>query len=365
MNKALGLTVILMCLTLGTWAEDLIQTDMGRVSDDLGVLFQSISSDIAPQLLQATLSGDIVGEAAFKGDFPHGTLVLPGIGVGFGNGLGTVLNNDNPSQWQLLDLSQLVQSNVGSGGASDLYNASRQIFPYPALSFGLGFGTVQGIEIIAEGFYWPQSLSNTIVGLLPSNVSGMNPELTATSLLFKVRKVLMHDAGPYPAISIGLDGLYGHFDMGMGLNYSNTISSTESMNISGQVDLDTTVLGTGLEFDISKRLPVITPFGSIGLWYRYATASTGGAAGSPLEINITDSDLGTNESVALANAYTAVDQGLDARVSGGFEIRLWALILHLSAAFDLEKPLLDIQSFSLTGISANGFSVSTGIRWAF
>jgi hypothetical protein len=365
MNKALGLTVILMCLALGTWAEDLIQTDMGRLSDDLGVLFQSISSDIAPQLLQATLSGDIVGEAAFKGDFPHGTLVLPGIGVGFGNGLGTVLNNDTPDKWQLVDLSQLVQNNVGSGGGSDLYNASRQIFPYPALSFGLGFGTVKGIEVLAEGFYWPQSLSNAIVGYLPSNwnVSGMNPEFTATSLLFKVRKVLMYDAGPYPAMSIGLGELYGNFKMGMGLNFSNDFGANETMNISGQMALETTVLGTGLEFDISKRLPVITPFGSFGLWYRYAKASTGSADGSPLLLSITES--GTQESVTFSNTFTSVDQGLDARVSGGFEIRLWALILHLSAAFDLEKPLLDIQSFSLTGISANGFSISTGIRWAF
>jgi hypothetical protein len=364
MNKALGLTIILASLTVGAWA-DLVTTDLNYLNDDLNALFQSIGSNIAPQLLQATLSSDLVGEAAFKGDFPHGTFTVPALGVDFGNGIATVLN-PGARDWEFaVPLPSLVQSALSGSGGQSYYDASRQIFPYPSTAFGLAFGTVQGIEVLADGFYWPQGLTNFIVGLAPPGLSSMNPQFTATSFMVKVRKVLMHDVGPYPAMSLGLGGVYGEVKLGGTINFSEEFSSSPdlNMNIAGTMSVETQVFGTGLEFDISKRLPVITPFANLGLWYRYAEVSMAPDASDPLTLSISS---GTNsDSIPLGSSFSAVDQGIDARVGGGFEIRLWAVILHFSAAFDLEEPLLSINSFTLTGISANEFSLSTGFRYAF
>lgn len=285
----------------------------------------------------------------------------------FGHGIASVLDS-GARDWEftISPLPSLVSSALtGSGSGQSFYDASRQIFPYPSTSFGLAFGTVQGIEVLANGFYWPQSLTKSIVDNI-SGLSSADPQFSATSFIVKVRKVLMHDVGPYPAMSLGLGGVYGDVKLGAGINFSNQISiagTSEDMSIDGHLALETQVFGTGLEFDISKRLPVITPFANLGLWYRYAEVSMAPDASDPLTLSIGNGS--TSDSIPIGASFSAVDQGVDARVGAGLEIRIWAVILHLSAAFDLEEPMLDISSLSLTGISANEFSLSTGIRYAF
>ena len=324
----------------------------------MNALMTSIGTDIAPQLLQATLAGDIVGEAAFAGDFPHGSITFPAIGADFGNGIATVLN-DSSHHWEFVSpMPTLIQNAVGS---SDGYKATRQIFPYPNLSFGVGFGIVKGFEILASGIYIPQALTSPLFGSLSSGstISGVN--FSATSIVVKLRKVLFYDRGGFPAMSLALGGAYGKVDLGASVNLNQNIGGNENLTLVGPASFDTQVYGVGLEFAISKKLPVITPFANVGVWYRHAIVT------SNIDMNTTITDSSTSSSVssAITSSPTATDDGVDARVGGGLEIRIFALILHLSASLDMENPLLNIQSLSLTGISANGLSLSAGLRFAF
>ncbi len=155
MKRALCLTVLLAALSAGAFAQSNLDSVIQPLNGDITALMTSIGSDIAPQLLQATLAGDIVGEAAFAGDFPHGSITLPAIGADFGNGIATVLN-DSSHAWNFVSpMPTLIQNAVGS---SDAYKASHQIFPYPNLSFGVGFGIAQGFELLASGIISPRPL---------------------------------------------------------------------------------------------------------------------------------------------------------------------------------------------------------------
>lgn len=375
MNRALSLTMVLLCLTLGALAAQstggTLDTNLGWLSDDLGTLFSTIGTDIAPQLLQTSLSSDLVGEAAFKGDFPHGSVTFPSIGVGLGNGIATVLN-DPDRVWNFASpLPSIVQTAFGSSGSGqDLYQATRQIFPYPTTSFGIGFGITKGVEVLVNGIYWPQSLTGAIVGLLPSKVASLDPAFSATSVLVKVRKVFLRDSGPYPALSLALGGVYSNANLSATIDLTKLsgspmdISGLGTLNLVGPLSMDTSVFGTGLEFAISKRLPVITPFANVGLWYRRAVVSTSTDLTASIQPTA-DTDPNHAVKKEIVAGSTSVDDGIDARIGAGLEIRIWAMILHLSANLDLEDPLVQIDSFSLTGIAANGLSLSTGIRWSF
>lgn len=366
MNRALSLTIILATFSLGAWGQTPLGEVLSPLNDDIAALLGSIGSDLTPQLLQTTLAGDIVGEAAFKGGFPHGSISIPAIGVGLGNGIATVLN-DGARTWAFTPspLPTIIQTAIG--GTSDAYKATRQVFPYPVIALGAGFGITRSIEVLVNGMYWPQGLTGAVVGLLPSNVATMDPTFSASSVVVKVRKVLLHDVGGYPAISIALGGVYGKIDLGANINLADLsggpidLSGIGTLNIVGPMSFEATVLGAGLEFAISKRLPVITPFAKVGVWYRHAVVTST----TDLTATIVATDGTSSVSQKIQASPEAVDEGIYGRVAAGLEIRIWAFIIHFSAALDLENPLVDIKSFTLTGIAANGLSLSTGFRLSF
>jgi hypothetical protein len=331
---------------------------MQPLSEDMSALMTSIGTDIAPQLLQATLAGDIVGDAAFAGDFPHGTITIPALGVDFGNGIATVLN-DSSHDWKFVSpMPTLIQNVVGS---SDPYQASRQIFPYPNLSFGAGFAITKGYEVLVSGIYIPQALTNAVSNM-SSSASSVDPTFSATNIVVKLRKVLFYDKGGFPAMSLALGGAYGKVDFGANVNLNTNIGGTQTLNLNGPASFDASVYGVGLEFAISKRLPVITPFANVGVWYQHAVVS------SNINMNATITDSSSTSPPAqsqITSSPTATTDGIDGRIGGGIELRLFALIFHLSAALDMNNPLIDIHNFSLTGIAANELSISTGLRFSF
>lgn len=371
MKKAATAFFILSACAAGLCAQSHPTLDamLQPLSTDIAALVGSIDSDIAPQLLPAALAGDIVGEAAFAGDFPHGTVILPSIGVTFGNGLATVLN-DTSHNWQFtMKMPDLVQNALGGSG-SDLYSASRQIFPYPTIQGGVGFGVTKGIEILANGLFIPQALTNTLVSAAGSSkVNSLSPQFSAATIELRVRKVLFYDSSSYPAMSLSLGGVYGDTKLGASVNLASLQNNsgidlggigTLNLTTNTPILFDAQVFGMGLDFAISKRFPVITPFASTGLWYRHAVVSTTG----DLTATITPA-TGAPATEDIAISSTKTDDAIAGRIGAGFELHFWAFVLHFGANLDLENPLVDIQKFSLTGIAANGLSINTGIRWAF
>ena len=90
MNRILSVVYILAIGAIGAWAQGGAQASsatldslLDPLTEDISALVGGIGPDIAPELLQAALSGDIVGEAAFAGDFPHGRVTFPALGLNY------------------------------------------------------------------------------------------------------------------------------------------------------------------------------------------------------------------------------------------------------------------------------------------
>jgi hypothetical protein len=362
MERKATLSIVLALFSIGVWADSAALNSMlDPLTGQINALVGSVESDVAPQLLQIALSNDIVGEAALSGNFPHGSLTVSSLSVSFGHGLGTVLSNGTYDfSGNTINLQSIIQNNA----PSNLYTASQQVFPYPSFSGGIGFGIVNDFEILASGYIIPQSLTDLLVnkvGASYSSVSSLDPQFSTSNLLVKVRKVLFHDTASHPAMSLALGAVYGQTTFGVGdFDLSKLgdvdLGSGTTLNLTGPASFTTQVFGTGLEFAVSKRLPLITPFANAGIWYRHAVAS------SDVNLLATISD-GTNtatKTIQISPSYT--DDAIAGRLGAGFELRLWAVILHLSAHLDLENPLIYIKSFSLTDIALNGLSINTGLR---
>jgi hypothetical protein len=375
MKRAFCVWFVITAIASGTWAQSSrgsLQNLLDPLQGDLENLLSSIGQDIAPELLQTTLAGDIVGEAAFKGDFPHCSITfpIPAVGVSLGNGIATVLN-DSSYPWEfVLHVNDLVNDNLPETGTTrDLYQASRQVFPYPSFAFGFGFSPFRDIEVLTSGFYLPQALSDKLIGLASSStIDDLAPEFSTASVLVKVRKVFFRDQHGFPAMSFGLGGFYSNLNLGATVDVAKLNDGegidigSGTLNLNGTVGSKTSLYGGGMEFAISKHLLFLTPFAKVGVWYRHASVSST----LDLDATITPTDAGsTGGEQRIQTSTEAIDEGIDAQVCAGLELRLFFLIVHLQANLYLEDPLVDIGALSLTDIAAKGLSANLGIRLAF
>jgi hypothetical protein len=351
------MTIILIVLAGGAGA----QISLAPLNDDFGVLMKSVGEDIAPQLLQAALGGDIVGEAAFKGNGLLGNISFFAMGADIGNGIGTVLGSSTQNWKFTLPMPSLISQALSS---QSLYDASRNVFPYPILAMGIGFSPVRDYEVLVNGFYLPQAVLDAGVGLVPT-AKKLKPVLNAGSVVVKVRKVFFKDQGGFPAMSVALGGAYSSFSMGATINSLTDFGSKVDigggslLDLSGKFGVDAKVYGAGLEFHISKRLPLITPFAKLGLWYRDAVVTSD----TNLMATLTPT-VGAPTTQAIVATPRAENEAIAAIATTGFEIRLFAVVIHLSASLDLDSPLVEIRKLSMTGVSANGFSMRMGLRLA-
>jgi hypothetical protein len=379
MKRAMSVALLVAAFAAGSGAQarsSLLDDQLSYLTEDLTAIVGSIGSDIAPQLLSTALAGDIVGEAAFKGDFPHGCFILPAVGISLGQGFATALNSDSGYDWkfELLSIPSLIDTTIAgmnNSTVSDIYAASRKIFPYPSAAVGFGFGLSRDWEFLVNGFFIPQQITDNLLAMVSSStVSALSPTFSTASVEFKIRKVFFRDTRSYPAMSLALGGVYSQLSLGASVDLAELLGkeielSGTTLNLASTepISFSTMVYGAGLEFAVSKRLPLITPFARAGLWYRHAVVST--SMNLDATIITTEDGVTKTATTKIAISPTATDDAIDARLGAGLELRFFAILFHLSANLDLESPLVEISSLSLTGISTNGLSINTGIRWAF
>ena len=365
MERKATLSLVLALFSIGVWGADsaALNSMLDPLTGQINAIVGSVESDVAPQLLQIALSNDAVGEAALSGDFPHGSLTVASLSVSFGHGLGTVLGNGTYNfSGNAINLQSIIQNNA----PSNLYTASQQVFPYPSFSGGIGFGIVNDFEILANGYIIPQSLTDSLDNMAGSTIGSLDPQFSASNLLVKVRKVFFRDTASHPAMSLALGAVYAQTTLGVGdfdlskLAGNLDLGSGTTLNITGPASLTTQVFGTGLEFAVSKRLPLITPFANAGIWYRHAVASSDVNLVATVSNTTTNPATTATKTIQISPSYT--DDAIDGRLGAGFELRLWAVILDFGAHLDLENPLIYIKSFSLTDIALNGLSINTGLR---
>jgi hypothetical protein len=367
MKRIVLLSVILAAFSTSLWA-DLAYT-LGKLEPDVQALMTSLGEDIAPNLLQTALGSDIVGEAALKGGFPHCTFTLFSVGADLGNGIATALNN-GATDWEFTyHMDDMVTDAVGDSGTSrDAYDASRNVFPYPSIAAGIGFGLTKNYDILVSGFYLPQSLTDKLVDMAPSKIKDMGVTFDAMTVVVKLRRILFHDGRGTPAMSIALGGVYGKLDVGVDDFNSTTLKGSEievpgvgKLDMTGTASFQTRLYGAGIEFAISKRIAYFfIPYANVGAWYRHAEVSSN----VDFVATLTDSNEGTS-TVDIVSNPKATSDGISGRVGAGMELHILPFYFHLGASLDLEDPIVNVSSFTLTGISANELSLNAGLRMAF
>ena len=345
-------------------AEDaaIIDALLDPLTDDLSALVGNICEDTAPGLFQTAMAGDVVGSAALDGDFPHGTVVLPSIGLSLGNGIATILNDDS-YDWQFMTkLSSYIENQVGT---NDIYKLSRSLFPYPAISAGIGFGITRDIEVLGNGMLFPQSLTNAIVNTVNADkVNKLDPEFSTGIIELKVRKVFFHDKGAFPAMSFALGGVYGYTKIGATVNLEDLLDSginfgdIGTVNLSGPMAIDAKVYGVGMEFAVSKQFAVFVPFVRSGVWYRHSTVSTD----FDFDATVTDSDGSELTTKKITVSPSATHDTVAGRIGTGLELRLKKVVFHLSTDLDLADLLID---FSSSEPAIEGVVLKAGMRIAF
>jgi hypothetical protein len=357
MNKrTIRIFAVAAILSLGSGAWAQIQTQ--PLVDDFATLVSGNGRSTLPQLQQIALSGDIVGQAELHGF----TFSLIGTGATFGPGPFSVLKSD-PNTWKfVLSIPSLLNDVVPSSGMGHtVYEATQNTFSYPSIKLGLGFPIAAGFEFLVNGFYMPQALTD----LASNSIKGMTPSFSILNVNGKIRKVLLRDSGPYPAISFGLGGGYSAVDIGAKitdikeLNNGNLIDlggGIGTMDMTGTVAVKTEVKSFGFDLNLSKRLAAIfIPFLRLSEYYQSSTYD--GNVNLNATIYPTATPLSpTHQVIQTHPKYTAND--FQTFLTGGLEIALGPLVLNSTVSANLGQ--LNAADGKTDGISA-----SAGLRLQF
>jgi hypothetical protein len=342
------------------------------LNQDFQTLMNSIGHDVVPHMQQMVLAGDIVGEASF-GNFPHFGIVLPGVGVTFGNGIATALSDPDPDLWKfnLLPFPTLIASALGSDQTTkDVFNFAQGAFPYPSVRVGFGIGLGGGFEVLLNGMYLPQSLVDAGLNLIETSATGpihtLAPQVSVIDAGGVLRKVLIKDKGLFrPSVSIGAGYNYASFRLGANISslYDLTKSKIEipglgNLDLTGKIDIKADVNSAGIDFHVSKRLLIFTPYMKFATWYQQSTYD----ALTAFKATVTSGTTKITEQTLQAHPQYTV-KSISTFLTGGLEVKLLFIILNASVTLDMENPIVDVKELSLSGVKGlNGISVNTGLR---
>ena len=361
------LIVISVCLISGSlFAQeggDLINLE--PLAADLNTMFYELGAEIMPYLHQNAFSGDIVGEAEL-GNAPHFSLSLIGVGATVFPGL---LNFLDEADWKFEFMRIPDLLDIAFAASPDIKDFIQTRMALPGIRMGLGIGIFGGFEIFANGFFFNQAITDMIVqSLLPMlglNLADdpmMGPlidgfSLDTMNLNVKLRRVFLKDQGLIPAISLGLGYTYSHFSMEMTIPTLDTILEEPveipgfgNLDVAGKFGIDTLVHSIGLDFHISKRLILFTPFLIVSPRYQWMSQFT-----TNLQFNafIKDTDGNTVTEISIDKNPELSMQDLNVFITAGLELKLLILVISPSVTLNLETPLLDFEKLMFNGVSAN------------
>jgi len=326
---------VLFCvaLVLGTLGGFAGAQDLRPLGTDMGTLLTGFGESIMPNLQQNVLSDDGIGAASMgKSRF---FVALEG-GATFGSpGLLAPLAQ-SPTPFQLIDVNGLITNFVTDPTASSYISKieSMGYFPYPDTKVVVGVKPAYGIEIIGTFAILPQGLTDFATGLASLGSAGI--QLSTLSASLHVRKVLIEDAGGFPAVSVGAGYAYTSFHAGYTLpNQTQTISGGYTLTYGGPITLDSRLNTAGVDLTLSKRFLVFTPFVQVSPWYQWSTFT-----GSMDLSGVTLTSGGVPVAGVILPTSPAITLSLNNLsfvVSGGVEVNLGGFALVPAGSFDLSN----------------------------
>lgn len=254
----------LICFMASCTGEAFAQ-DLRPFGRDLSTLLQGIGESVLTNFQQSVLADDGVGTASLGSSRFYFGLTL---GATLSSGLlGFV---DNPNEFQVLNVNGLITNNLPSSLAG-AYTAAKTFFPDPNLKLAVGFRPFAGIELLGTFSIIPEALANELTRL--AHVNGTT--LSSLSAGILVRKVLVEDRGPFPAVSLGIGYVYADLNAGYSIGSFSQSFSGDTLTLGGRLRLDWTLNTAGVELDLSKRFWIFTPYLRFMPWYEWASFSGG------------------------------------------------------------------------------------------
>ena len=147
-----------------------------------------------------------------------------------------------------------------------LLGTFQNIFFLPTLRLNLGVRLPLGIETSLLFAGLPNVLTEAIAGAVGQE--GLT--LGLLNIGVRVRKVLINDGDGFPAVSVGTGYSFATFNAGFVLTGFDQQFTGYDLNLSGELDLKTTMHTAGIDVIFSKKLAVFYPFLRISPWYQWA-----------------------------------------------------------------------------------------------
>jgi hypothetical protein len=272
MKKIIGLTIVLLVvLSAGVFGQ------FDQLESDFSKLMLLIGREAVPQIQQNDLAGTGIGVASLEGDWFYISVTA---GAVITDGVPDFVHDKTNSEFTALDVYGLIEDAFPSSGIGrDIYEESKNIFPYPTLKLAFG-ARLLGLDFILSG-----------IGVPSGVISSDDLEADLIHFAIRVRKALIKERGWIPTISLGVGYAYSSIHFKYTLDEFTQDYSGQDLIINGGLSLDTRVHSFGFDVGVSQTILFITPFFRTSIWYQDALYETKGnltaklGAGSPTGLN--------------------------------------------------------------------------------
>lgn len=342
MKRLFVLVAITLVVAGGATAQDL--SGLGR---DFEVVVESVGEQLLGDLEQSAIWGQYPGMATYadrSGFFftiATGALLTDGI-LGFANDSDafTVLNVPVIIDEALAGLPDQFRPQV-----TGLVNGMETFFPLPISRLAAGFVLPGDVEAMVEVGGFPQFLTGAI-----SSFAGLDGlVLNSLHVGTRVRKAVLNDAGPFPAISVG--GGYAYTGLGLGYDLVAIGEPFEDfalfpgtalgdLYVKGDLQMGTNIHAFGLDLQASKAFGFFVPYLGISPYYHFASFS-GEVDGFEAFLDYDGANPDPDNPDA---AYTGrppatawVDNDLSFVLFGGFEMIFGGFGLQIGSSWNVAK----------------------------
>ncbi len=269
-----------------------------QLEKDFSQFMLLLGREVLPEIQQNDLAGTGIGEASM--DDSHFYFALTG-GAVISNGILKFVDKQN-SHFEALDVYGLIDDNIPSSGTGrDLYDKSKDLFPYPTVKAAFGLRMFD-LDFIFTGFMVPSAITSS----LSSDI-----EASIVNFGVRVRKAILKEEGMFPTISLGVGYVYSAVHFKYTLDEFKQDYSGKQLTISGDFSLDTTVHSFGFDIGLSKTFLFITPFLKTAIWYQIASFDAEGNFSAVMEGSSTANKLAPSAKVDINDAAVIFSGGLD------------------------------------------------------
>lgn len=351
--ERLCLLIVLVVLLAGTAFGQL-----DTLGQDFENLIEGMGREVLPHLEQLSIWGQFPAHASYADK--TGFFLTLSTGAVLSNGLFRFA--DDPGAFDVLNVPTMIDQALAGGPGEPIANFIQSFFPYPIIRIAAGFTLPYEIEAMIDLTGFPQLITGAIGGLFTSTSPMLGSlKLSSLHVSSKFRRAVMKDAGPFPAVSVGIGYGFSGSTLGVDLSTIDTdaqgngqfATALGELNVKGALLVQGAVHSFGIDLQTSKQLGVFVPFVGLSSYYHIAQFSgqVGTASGATAFSAFLDYDGDGDMDVVYAGAHPStawVDNDLSMLLFGGFDLDLGGFALQVHSSWSIMK--------SWPG-------VSLGLRW--